>query len=43
MSKDIQGPLALPLLAEPDHQRVVAGSRRLTLAGPVGRRLSPRA
>jgi hypothetical protein len=36
MSKDIQGPLAVPLLDAPDHQRVVAGTRQFAVAWTNG-------
>jgi CHASE2 domain-containing sensor protein len=32
ISRSIPGPLAVPLLSEPDHQRIVAGTRKLILA-----------
>jgi CHASE2 domain-containing sensor protein len=36
ISKGISGPLALPLLTEPEHQRVVAGSRILSVGWTGG-------
>jgi hypothetical protein len=36
MSKGIPGPMAMPLLTQPDHQRIVAGTRRLTFAWTDG-------
>jgi CHASE2 domain-containing sensor protein len=36
MSKDVPGPMALPLLAGTDHQLIVAGTRRLTMAWTGG-------